>query len=245
MAGGIRKHRQTLLYPRRFTFALHQNCCRNCILRTSSALILLPPICTHRDSASPVSAGEQKHLPAQSSLLPARLEGFWLPACFLPEKSYGRRGLVGYSLWGHKESDTTERLSTHTHTHTDTWGLGSILHTWQQPPFEAEVGDAYTDLQREQNLVQTEGMGAGAAGGAGLGVGSLRPYMALRTLPSLPAPPALPRGARSNLNLGALAWGNWTLPSSPLLAHLPLGCRSRPDRCAWWWELAPHGAQAF
>ena len=27
---------------------------------------------------------------------------------------------MGYSPWGHKESDTTERLSTHTHTHTHT-----------------------------------------------------------------------------------------------------------------------------
>ena len=25
-------------------------------------------------------------------------------------KSHGQRSLVGYSLWGHKESDTTERL---------------------------------------------------------------------------------------------------------------------------------------
>ena len=25
-------------------------------------------------------------------------------------KSHGRRSLVGYSPWGHKESDTTERL---------------------------------------------------------------------------------------------------------------------------------------
>ena len=30
------------------------------------------------------------------------------------EKSHGWRNLVGYSPWGHKESDTTERLSTHT-----------------------------------------------------------------------------------------------------------------------------------
>ena len=29
---------------------------------------------------------------------------------FLPGKSHGRRSLVGYSPWGHKESDTTERL---------------------------------------------------------------------------------------------------------------------------------------
>ena len=28
----------------------------------------------------------------------------------LPGKSHGRRSLVGYSPWGRKESDTTERL---------------------------------------------------------------------------------------------------------------------------------------
>ena len=27
---------------------------------------------------------------------------------FLPGKSHGQRSLVGYSPWGHKESDTTE-----------------------------------------------------------------------------------------------------------------------------------------
>ena len=31
------------------------------------------------------------------------------------ENLQGQRSLVGYSLWGHKESDTTERLSTHAH----------------------------------------------------------------------------------------------------------------------------------
>ena len=29
---------------------------------------------------------------------------------FLPGESHGQRSLVGYSSWGHKESDTTERL---------------------------------------------------------------------------------------------------------------------------------------
>ena len=29
---------------------------------------------------------------------------------FLPGKSHGRRSLVGYSPWGHKESDTTKQL---------------------------------------------------------------------------------------------------------------------------------------
>ena len=35
-------------------------------------------------------------------------------AVFFPEKSHGRRSLVGYSPWGHKESDTT-RLHCHFH----------------------------------------------------------------------------------------------------------------------------------
>ena len=37
----------------------------------------------------------------------------WQPTPkFSPGKSNGQRSLVGYSLWGCKESDTTERLST-------------------------------------------------------------------------------------------------------------------------------------
>ena len=36
----------------------------------------------------------------------------WQPTLvFLPGESHGRRSLVGYSPWGHKESDTTERLN--------------------------------------------------------------------------------------------------------------------------------------
>ena len=31
---------------------------------------------------------------------------------FLPGKFHGQRNLAGYSPWGHKESDTTEQLST-------------------------------------------------------------------------------------------------------------------------------------
>ena len=35
----------------------------------------------------------------------------WQPTpVLLPGKSHGLRSLVGYSPWGHKESDTTERL---------------------------------------------------------------------------------------------------------------------------------------
>ena len=33
----------------------------------------------------------------------------WQPTpIFLPGESHRQRSLVGYSLWGHKESDTTE-----------------------------------------------------------------------------------------------------------------------------------------
>ena len=33
----------------------------------------------------------------------------WQPTpVFLPGESHGQRSLVGYSPWGHKESDTTE-----------------------------------------------------------------------------------------------------------------------------------------
>ena len=37
----------------------------------------------------------------------------WQPIqVLLPGESHGQRSLAGYSPWGHKESDTTERLST-------------------------------------------------------------------------------------------------------------------------------------
>ena len=36
-----------------------------------------------------------------------------LTPVFLPGESHGHRSLVGFSPWGHEESDTTERLSTH------------------------------------------------------------------------------------------------------------------------------------
>ena len=40
----------------------------------------------------------------------------WQPTpVFLPGKSHGQRSLVGYSPWGRKELDMTERL-THLHT---------------------------------------------------------------------------------------------------------------------------------
>ena len=37
------------------------------------------------------------------------------PSMFWPGESHGQRSLAGYSLWGYKEPDTTERLGTHAH----------------------------------------------------------------------------------------------------------------------------------
>ena len=53
------------------------------------------------------SLGQQDPLEKEMTTIPV----------FLPGEFPGQRSLAGYSLWGLKESDTTERL-THTHTHT-------------------------------------------------------------------------------------------------------------------------------
>ena len=52
----------------------------------------------------------------------------WQPTpVFLPGEFHKQRSLVGYSLWGCKESDTTKQLiHTHTHTHTHFIGISSI-----------------------------------------------------------------------------------------------------------------------
>ena len=43
----------------------------------------------------------------------------WQPIpVFLSGKSHGQRSMTGYSPWGYKELDTTERLGTHTERHT-------------------------------------------------------------------------------------------------------------------------------
>ena len=58
------------------------------------------------------------------------LKKAWLPTpVFLPGELHGQRSLVGYSPWGHKESDTTEHTHTHTHTHAHTYALTFPLAT--------------------------------------------------------------------------------------------------------------------
>ena len=56
--------------------------------------------------ASARNAGDPGSIPG-SGKSPWRRK--WQPTpVFLPGKSHGQRNLVGYSPWGHKESDTNE-----------------------------------------------------------------------------------------------------------------------------------------
>ena len=55
-------------------------------------------------------------------------------------KTHGQRSLAGYSPWGHKELNVTERmrahLPTHTHIHTPThtWDLSSLTRNGTHVP---------------------------------------------------------------------------------------------------------------
>ena len=64
--------------------------------------------------ASAYNAGDPGSIPGLGRS-PGEGNGNPLPA-FLPGKSHGERSLVGYSPWGRKESDMTERLHFHFHT---------------------------------------------------------------------------------------------------------------------------------
>ena len=60
-------------------------------------------------------AKSQTQLSDLTELMATQWRRKWQPTpVFLPGKSHGQRSLAGYSPWGHKELDTTERL-THTH----------------------------------------------------------------------------------------------------------------------------------
>ena len=62
----------------------------------------------------------------------------------LPGKSHGQRSLVGYSPWGHKESDTTERLHLHFHFQCPQLEKGMATHSrilaWRIPWTEEPGG---------------------------------------------------------------------------------------------------------
>ena len=60
----------------------------------------------------------------------------WQPtSIFLPEESHGQRSLVGYSPWGHKESDLTEhRYSATANDHSMKLVLNPVRDHLSQPP---------------------------------------------------------------------------------------------------------------
>ena len=61
----------------------------------------------------PVNAGDRCRFDPWVGKIPWRRKWQTTPV-FLPRDSHGQRNLVGYSLSGRKELDTTEHLSTHT-----------------------------------------------------------------------------------------------------------------------------------
>ena len=54
-----------------------------------------------------------------------------LTPVFLPGKAHGQRSLAGYSPWGHKESDPTERPSTITEVMDILFGMDSTLKNYK------------------------------------------------------------------------------------------------------------------
>ena len=66
----------------------------------------------------PTNVGDTRDaslIPALKQELPEKFPWSrkWQPTpIFLPGKSHGQRGLLGYSPWGFKESDTTEQMRT-------------------------------------------------------------------------------------------------------------------------------------
>ena len=60
-------------------------------------------------------------VPSQGQEDPLEGRAWQLTPVFLPRESHGQRSLAGYSLWGHKELDTTECLNTHTRNSQSTW----------------------------------------------------------------------------------------------------------------------------
>ena len=61
---------------------------------------------------SACNAGDQDSI-SESGRSPGKGNDYPPTPVFLSGESHGQRSLAGYSPWGHKELDTTERLSRH------------------------------------------------------------------------------------------------------------------------------------
>ena len=70
----------------------------------------LPRWCSSKESAYQCRTHRRCRFNPWVRKIPWRTK--WQPtSVILHGKSHGQRSLVGYSSWGHKEADTTERLS--------------------------------------------------------------------------------------------------------------------------------------
>ena len=79
--------------------------------RCYTKIKIVPPLRFRGDSDARKSAHNSRRpgFNPWMRMIPWRRE--WLPTpVFLPGKSHGQRSLVGFSPWGRKESNTTERL---------------------------------------------------------------------------------------------------------------------------------------
>ena len=79
----------------------------------------------------------------------------WLPTpVFLPGKSQGQRTLAGYSLWGHRDWDTTQ----HAHTHKRRQSLRMCYVTQQGGLHRADrfnIGDPLILRGKQHNVGKT------------------------------------------------------------------------------------------
>ena len=89
--------------------------------------------CGASDQESTCNAGKRCGFDPWTRKIPWRRA--WQPTpVFMPGESHGQRSLVGYGLWGCKESDTNKQLThTHTHTHISAWGTHSSTLAWNIP----------------------------------------------------------------------------------------------------------------
>ena len=100
-------------------------------------------------NASAWNAGDPGSIPG-SGRSPG--EGKWQPTTvLLPGESNGGRSLVGYSPWGRKESDMTERLHSLTHSLTS-WEIdGETVETVSDFVFGGSKITADDDCSHEIN----------------------------------------------------------------------------------------------
>ena len=73
----------------------------------------------------PANAGDMGSV-SESERSPGKEKGNFTPV-FLPGKSHGQRSLAGFSLWGHKESDTTEQQNNNSKQLKTTWRKEVLL----------------------------------------------------------------------------------------------------------------------